>query len=395
MFDLSELALADPKPRDGHYEIEFSPNGKLLGINTNANLRLIDPQTGSQTINLAKAISSNSGWKFSPDGVYVIAERYRQPLAILNTTVLPHSEITNLPLNPFFVFSYAFNKENTVLALIKDGQNPEIQLYKIKCGSLIRKFGIKRGIINRPMAFNLEGLLALAEEDFSLSMWEDPANGDLGYTLVRDTKIKHLGRRFLSFWPSTWSPDKIAFSPDGKTIASTWCYYSTISFSHSVALCITTRVKTPSWSSMEVKLRKNVLGEASALEVSNTSVAVAWRYDLWVSVGGGPFHCITTDTIPVSLAFAKSHRYIVVDGIEVEIEGRITETIKCHGTLSIGDASASGNRKSILLSGKPVMLLPDEMQQVSYERWGNCLALCPRGSGIVFITMTSQETCLS
>lgn len=389
--NLSELVSAGSKPRDGDYNIQFSPNGKVFGINTNANLRLIDPQTGYQKVTLRKAISKRrGGWHFSSDGGYAIAEGNYDPLAIINTTVLPHPKMTRLPLHTSFVRSYAFNKENTVLALINDRQKPEIKLFKTQCGSLIRKLEIKDGSSDMPLAFNLEGLLAMAEEDFSLSMWEDPANGDLGSTLVRSTKLKRLGRRVISLGRCAWSADKVAFSPDGKTLASVWHSYSVIGLRLSATLCITTRGKTRSWSTMEIKLKKSSFGYFSALEVSDISVAVAWLCDVWVSVRGGPFHRITTDTIPVSLSFEENHRCIVIDGIEVELEGEVKEVIKHPGTLSIGVDSALSKRKSIFLGGKSLLLLPDEMKQISYERWGNCLALCPGDDCVVFIKMSSQ-----
>jgi WD40 repeat protein/uncharacterized caspase-like protein len=205
----------------GVTSVAFSPDGKVIASGSQDKFGRLSPQLRRDTIKLwdaatGKQLRSLEGHTgdvtsvtFSPDGNVIASSGWDQTIKLWDAAT--GNQLRSLEGHTGYVYSVAFSPDGKVIA--SASQDKTIKLWDAATGNQLRSLEGHTGDVNS-VAFSPDGkVIASASQDKTIKLW-DTATGNQRRSLE--------GQRGTQ---STWSGDtgyvySVAFSPDGKAIAS-------------------------------------------------------------------------------------------------------------------------------------------------------------------------------
>jgi WD40 repeat protein len=208
---------------DSVYFVGFSPDGKTLVSNggKDRTIQLWDTETGA----LLRTLTGHSDYvasvTFSPDGNVLASGSFDTTVKLWD--VRTGSLIRTLRGHGDKVWQVAFSPDGKTL--VSSGDDTTIKLWDSATGALIRTLTEHNESVPT-VAFSPNGkLLASGSDDASVRLW-DPETGKLLRKIMPvETLLELLAPVVKLFGPReigghSYAVRAVAFSPDGKTLAS-------------------------------------------------------------------------------------------------------------------------------------------------------------------------------
>ena len=190
------------------HDIKYSPDNSLLAISTTIGIWLHDANSGGVLALLTGHTKAVSVLAFSPDGDQLASGSDDSTIRLWDTTTYQH--IRTFKANDL-VGAIAFSPDGRSLA---NGFGDGIQLWNLQTGQPICSIDHNRSTI-ADLVFSPDGKsLASAGIDDNIQLW-DAKTGERKFTFD-ESKRGH--RTALGYFISG---PRVAFSPDGKSLAST------------------------------------------------------------------------------------------------------------------------------------------------------------------------------
>lgn len=188
--------------------VAFSPDGKTLASDSSNSVVLWDGSTGAELRRLGEHADSVTSVVFSPDGQIIASGSDDKTVKIWNAST--GSELRTLRSHSDSIFSIALSPDRKTLASAGTGHT--VKLWDVSTGTEVHSLkGHSEGI--NAVAFSNDGkIIASGSSDKTVKLW-DVATG---------AEVRSLTGEQSNFPASPFSAPvfSLAFSPDGKTLAS-------------------------------------------------------------------------------------------------------------------------------------------------------------------------------
>jgi WD40 repeat protein/uncharacterized caspase-like protein len=199
--------------------VAFSPDGKTVAFGSLGTIKLWDV-AGGQLKTLRGHSTPDASFAFSPDGKTLATASLVLDNTIKLWNVASGQELKTLKGHSQKVRSIAFSSDGKTLA--SGSLDTTIKLWDVASGQELKTLTGHSSFVNS-VAFSPDGkTLASGSLDTTIKLW-DVALGQELKTLggIHQSRSVPTARRLPTEMPTIWGPvDSVAFSSDGKTLAS-------------------------------------------------------------------------------------------------------------------------------------------------------------------------------